>query len=70
MEQPSEELKMHIREHIKDWPATKEDIISACNQMDHVDEEEKQKFIDMLPEGTYNSPGEVFGAMEDAMKKM
>ena len=68
--QPSGELMTHIREHIEKWPATKQDIISACNRMGHIDTEERKMFIEMLPEGTYNTPDDVFKAMEEAMKKM
>ena len=70
MEQPSADLKSHIVEHIKTWPATKADIVAACEGMSDIEEGEKKKFESMLPEGTYENPDAVFKAMDEAMKNM
>ena len=54
----SEEVTTHLREHIRKWPATKEDIIQACNNVSDIPEAERRWFIETLPEGTYHTPEE------------
>lgn len=56
------ELMEHLDEHIK-YPATKEDIVAACNQMSHVPEEDKKMVEERLPEKTYNNSEEVAQAL-------
>jgi hypothetical protein len=58
MHQMSKEVTTHLREHIKTWPATKEDIVQACNNVSDIPEEERRWFIENLPEGTYHTPEE------------
>ncbi len=68
--QPSAALKSHLMEHIEKWPASKVDIVAACNQMSDVPEDEKKKFQEMLPDKSYQNSEEVFQAMDQAMKEM
>lgn len=48
----------HINDHIT-YPATKEEIIAACQDMSDASDEEKKMVADKLPAGTYNDAGEV-----------
>jgi hypothetical protein len=52
----------HLNEHNK-WPATKADLVAACNNLSDVNEKDKAWFIAKLPEGTYKSAGEVKKAL-------
>lgn len=56
-----QEMTDHLKTHMT-YPATKQDIWNACNQMSHVPEEHKKTFMDKVPEGTYNSAEEVMQA--------
>lgn len=51
-------MKMHIREHL-DYPATKQELVQACNMMSDVPPADREWFNEHLPEGTYNSPEDV-----------
>lgn len=55
------EMLSHLKEHIT-YPATKQQIWSACNNMQHVTDKEKEMFQKMVPDGTYNSADEVMKA--------
>lgn len=54
--------KMHLREHQK-YPATKAELVAACNNLSDFSEEDKVEFSNKLPEGTYNSADEVITAL-------
>lgn len=56
------EIMTHINEHVK-YPATKEDLVEACNNMSHVPDEDKKWFIDNLPEGQYAKSEDVMKAL-------
>lgn len=53
----------HIDEHVM-YPASKDDIVKACNDMADVPEGEKQWVNDKLPAKTYNTSDEVREALE------
>lgn len=55
--------KMHLRDHVK-YPATKADLVAACNNLSDFSAEDKKEFSDKLPEGTYNSAEEVEAAVQ------
>lgn len=55
-------IEKHLREHQK-YPATKEELIETCNQLGDFSEEDKQTFMDKLPDGTFNSAEEVMMAL-------
>lgn len=57
--QMSKEVTTHLREHIDKWPATKQDIVTACNNVSDLPEAERKWFMESLPEGTYKNPDEV-----------
>lgn len=48
----------HLEKHI-DYPATKQDIVKACNEMADMSQEEKEWLMNTLPEGTYEDSEEV-----------
>lgn len=52
------DMKEHLATHVK-YPATKQDIIKACNDMSHIPEDHKKLFIDKVPEGTYQNADQV-----------
>ncbi|MBI4092360.1 MAG: DUF2795 domain-containing protein [Candidatus Kerfeldbacteria bacterium] len=52
------EMMDHLKSHMT-YPASKQDIWNACNQMSHVPEEHKKMFMDKVPEGTYHNADEV-----------
>ena len=54
--------KDHLEGHIT-WPATKEQIIAACNDSSDIPADVKTDVQSNLPDGTYNSPEEVKSAL-------
>lgn len=57
---------MKHMDHV-DYPASKEDLVKACNNMSDVSNEDKKWFMESLPEGSYNSPDEVKEALGSSM---
>jgi hypothetical protein len=55
-------MKTHLSEHIK-YPATKADILKACNDASDVSADDKAAFTASLPEGTYKSADDVMKAL-------
>lgn len=53
----------HIREHLE-YPATKKDLVTACNNMMDVPKEDKEYFEKNLPDRVYNSPDEVIKVLK------
>jgi len=47
----------------QEYPATKKELVEACNALSDFSEEDKQWFEQHLPEGTYNSAEEVMQAL-------
>lgn len=60
--QKLQEAIAHLRDH-QSYPASKEELVAACNDLSDFSEEDKQEFRDNLPEGTYNSADEVVKAL-------
>lgn len=58
-----EGMLKHLREHIK-WPATKQELVDACNKMSDIQEEDREMFRKTLPEGTYKDADEVIKALK------
>ncbi len=52
----------HLKEH-QNYPATKEDLVMACNNLSDFSADDKKWFSDHLPSGTYNSAEEVAKAI-------
>lgn len=49
----------HLKNHVDKWPATKAELIAACNNLSDFTPEDKAEFESKLPEGTYNTPEDV-----------
>ena len=54
----------HLKTHIGKWPATKEELVAACNGLSDFTPEDKSEFESKLPAGSYNSPDEVMKALD------
>ena len=52
----------HLKNH-QTHPATKADLVAACNGLSDFSPEDKNEFSEKLPEGTYNSAEEVMKAI-------
>jgi hypothetical protein len=52
----------HLKSHVK-YPASRTQVIAACNQMHDLPSEDAQWFERALPEGTYRNAGEVLTAL-------
>jgi len=63
MENPSlaEELG-HLKNHVK-YPASRAEVVAACNNMSDMHATNAAWFQKNLPEGRYSSPNEVLGAL-------
>lgn len=60
------EVMSHIENDVK-YPASKQALTEACNQMSDVPAEDKKWFEDNLPDKTFNSPEEVKQALGKPM---
>ena len=60
--QNTEGAMEHLKAH-QSYPATKADLVAACNNLSDFSEEDKREFESSLPEGTYNSADEVAKAL-------
>ncbi len=52
----------HLREH-QTYPATKNDLVKACNELSDFSDADKKWFMNHLPEGTYSSATEVMNTL-------
>jgi hypothetical protein len=57
-----EAVLMHAKKHVS-YPATKKDLVEACNNASDVPIEDRKWFTSNLPEKTYNSASEVVEAL-------
>lgn len=57
------EVREHIKSHLK-YPATKKQLVEACNKMSDVPKADREWFQKNLPEGTYKSADEVIKALK------
>jgi hypothetical protein len=53
---------MHLREH-QEYPATKQQLVEACNSLSDFSDEDKKWFEENLPDSTYDSADEVVQAL-------
>lgn len=56
------EMKSHINNHVN-YPTTKKALMEACNNMNHITDEDKKWFADTLPDGEYKTPEDVMKAL-------
>ncbi len=52
----------HLKNHIE-YPASREQVVAACNNMSDVPADDRDWFSDNLPAGTYSNAGEVLSAI-------
>lgn len=52
----------HLKDH-QTYPATKMELVEACNKLSDFSKEDKQWFMENLPDGTYESADEVIMAL-------
>lgn len=62
----SKEVSDHIKNHV-DYPATKTDLVKACNMMSDVSSDDKKWFEKNLPSKTYKNADEVMKALKMSM---
>ena len=56
------QVREHLAKHIK-FPATKADLLKACNDYSDSSPEDKKWVMENLPEGSYASPDDVLKAL-------
>lgn len=59
-------IKKEVMSHVDsdvEYPATKDDLVKACDNMSDVSEGAKKWFMEKLPEGTYANAGAVKQAL-------
>jgi len=56
-------MKMHIKAHIE-YPATKKQIVEACNNMSDVSAADRAWFSKTLPDKKYKSADDVIKALK------
>lgn len=56
------ELTEHIEKHVS-YPASKQDILMACDNMSDASAEDKQMMMDKLPDMTFQTADEVKAAL-------
>ncbi|MGP8124288.1 MAG: hypothetical protein ACLQEQ_00225 [Nitrososphaerales archaeon] len=52
----------HLKHHVQ-YPASRSQVVAACNKMSDVSEANREWFSKNLPEGTYKNPTEIMGAL-------
>jgi hypothetical protein len=58
----TKKLTQHLKEH-QAYPATRAQLLAACNDLVDFSAGEKRWYADHLPEGTYKSAAEVLKAI-------
>jgi hypothetical protein len=52
----------HLKNHVS-YPASRAQVVAACNNMSHIETSNRDWFVKSLPEGNYKSPSEVISAL-------
>jgi hypothetical protein len=52
----------HLKHHVQ-YPASRSQVVAACNNMSDVSEGNRDWFMKNLPEGSYKSPTEIMSAL-------
>ncbi|MGD0478471.1 MAG: hypothetical protein ABSB29_09955 [Nitrososphaerales archaeon] len=52
----------HLKHHVQ-YPASRSQVVAACNNMSDVSEGNRDWFSKNLPEGTYKNATEIMGAL-------
>jgi hypothetical protein len=56
----------HAKNHVE-YPATKKQLVEACNNMSDMPKAEREWFAKNLPDKTYKNANEVFKALIDTV---
>ena len=56
----------HAKSHVE-YPATKKQLVEACNNMSDMPKAEREWFAKNLPDKTYKNANEVFKALIDTV---
>jgi hypothetical protein len=56
------EVLGHIKNHVK-YPASRQQVVEACNNMSDIPSEDKEWVSKSLPDGTYKAPEDVMTAL-------
>ncbi len=56
----------HLKNHVE-YPATKNDIVTACNNLSDIPQADKEWFEKNLPDRTYNNAEEVLAAVVESI---
>ncbi|MCL4365830.1 DUF2795 domain-containing protein [Patescibacteria group bacterium] len=65
LNQRSKEMADHLN-HVS-YPASKQDLVEACEDMSDVSQDDKKWFMDKLPDKTFNDSDEVKHALGASM---
>lgn len=52
----------HLKNHVE-YPASRDEVVAACNNMSDVPADDRDWFSDNLPAGTYENPAQVLTAI-------
>jgi hypothetical protein len=52
----------HLKSHVS-YPASRQQVVTACNNNVHADRDDADWMAKALPEGTYNNANEVISAL-------
>lgn len=52
----------HLKTHVS-YPATRAQVVAACNNNQHADRDDAEWIAKALPEGTYRGANEVLNAL-------
>ncbi len=52
----------HLKNHVE-YPASREEVVAACNSMSDVPTDDRDWFVNHLPAGNYNNADEVLSAI-------
>lgn len=52
----------HLKSHVN-YPASRQEVVTACNNNMHADKDDAEWMAKVLPEGTYNGANDVLNAL-------
>ena len=63
MNMPKQKAAMVAHMDHVDYPASKQNLVEACNKMSGISDEDKKWFMENLPEGSYDNADDVKTAL-------
>lgn len=52
----------HLKHHVE-YPASRDEVVAACNDMSDIPSDDRDWFMKSLPAGDYNGPEDVLTAI-------